>query len=68
MVIMKRISRTIAMAKNSPIRPKQPILRYHTPCLITNGQSGNKTIAMTPKSAPTAYTFCFHCEPSYSQT
>lgn len=54
MVMMNRINRTIAMAKNSPIRPSMPILRYHTPCLRNSGHRGNSTTAMTSTSAPAA--------------
>jgi hypothetical protein len=57
-VIANRISLNIAMAKNNPIRPSMPILRYQTPSLIFIGQRGNMTIAKTTASAPAAYSFC----------
>jgi hypothetical protein len=53
-VMMNRISRTMAMAKNNPISPSMPILTYHTPCLSTRGHRGNRMIATTKNSAPTA--------------
>ena len=46
-VIANRISLKIDMAKNNPIRPSMPILRYQTPSLIFIGQRGNMTIAKT---------------------
>lgn len=53
-VTMKRIRRTIAMAKNKPIKPSIPMLRYHTPWRRKSGHSGNSTTAMTSTSAPAA--------------
>ena len=60
--------RKMAMRKNSPIRPNIPMLRYHTPILSLIGHNGNMTTAMIAASAPPAYSFVFHCGPSYSQT
>ena len=57
-VTANRISLKMAMAKNKPIRPSMPILRYQTPSLIFIGQRGNMTTAKTMMRAPTAYSFC----------
>ncbi len=47
------INLTTAVAKNSPINPSTPMLKYHTPILIFNGHSGNMTPARTtPTIAP----------------
>ena len=54
MVTAKRINLKIAMAKNNPIRPSIPILRYQTPSLSFIGQRGNMTIAKAMRSAPAA--------------
>lgn len=67
-VTQNRTRRTRAMAKNSPSRPISPTLRYQTPRLSINGQSGNITTAIIIASTPAAIAFCFHCGPSYSQT
>lgn len=56
------------IAKNRPINPSIPILRYQTPKRIFIGQSGNMTIAKTIASAPAAYSFVMTCDPSYSHT
>ncbi len=67
-VAQNRMSLKMAMAKNSPISPSPPMLRYHTPIRSFTGQSGNITTSRIAASAPPAYSFCFHCGPSYSQT
>jgi hypothetical protein len=67
-VIAKRISRKIAITKNSPIRPSIPILKYQTPRRIFIGQRGKRTIANITARAPAAYNFCLICDPSHSQT
>lgn len=66
-VIINRMRRTIAMAKNSPRHPSRNILMYQTPRRINIGQSGKKTTAMTATRAPSAYSFILSCEPSHSQ-
>lgn len=58
----------MAMAKKRPMSPSKPMLRYQTPIRSFIGQSGNMTTAMMTVSAPPAYSFCFSCDPSYSQT
>ena len=67
-VTTKRINRKIDMAKNNPSNPSAPTDRYHTPCLMNSGQSGNSTAAKTAMRAKPAHSFVFHCEPSYNQT
>lgn len=65
-VMQKSIKRKMAMTKNKPTKPSIPILRYHTPWRINNGQSGNMTIVITSAKAPIAYACFFHCGPSYN--
>lgn len=67
-VIANSINRTIAMAKNNPIRPNIPILRYQTPRRIFIGHRGKRTMANIIAKAPAAYSFCLIWDPSYSHT
>ena len=53
-VAQNNMRRNIAMAKNNPIKPNIPMLRYQTPMRNLTGQSGNMTTAMMITSAPTA--------------
>jgi hypothetical protein len=53
-VMQKRISLKIAITKNNPIKPSNPILRYQTPSRSFIGQSGNMTTANTTAKAPAA--------------
>lgn len=66
--MQNRINLKMAMAKNNPNRIINPTLKYHTPCLITIGQSGNSTMAKIPATTPAAIALAFHCGPSYSHT
>ena len=53
-VAQNNINLKIAMAKNNPINPSKPILKYHTPILKVTGQSGNITAASIAAKAPPA--------------
>lgn len=67
MVIAKRISRKIDIAKNSPINPSIPILRYQTPSRIFMGHRGNMTTANIMANAAAAYNLSLIWDPSYNQ-
>lgn len=53
-VTTQKIRRKMAMAKKRPMRPRTPMLRYHTPTRRVTGQRGNMTPASTTATMPTA--------------
>ena len=54
----------MAIAKKRPMRPRTPILRYHTPNRSFTGHRGNMTPASIMRTIARPPRYVVHCDPS----